>query len=470
MTTSDLPAVITQRIAIFETDNQSADTLNERLRYLQAEPVIIEPDEAVDALTKRDWDAVVVGELDDSSALRDLLAGLTRAQCGVPILNLNRGAETQRLLRACEPDHEWPLHSPLRRSELERLLARARRYRRLDRRRRLTGQSPTMKEVRAAIEQVAERDTTVLITGESGTGKELVARTLHGLSEHSRGPFVPINCGAIQPELLESELFGHDKGAFTGAVAARKGRIELAADGTLFLDEIGDMSLDMQVKLLRVLQEREFQTVGGARRVRVQCRIVAATHRDLPQRIADGAFREDLFYRLNVFPIHMPPLRKRLEDIPGLLSDLVLQQTDSAAESELRLTPRALASLARYEWPGNIRELANLVERLAILQPSGTVDLEDLPEKFRVRGPATSGEHVGGRPSLTEFNTAHQSLGDGVDLKEILVNVEIRMIRQAMEQCGGTVAKAARLLQLQRTTLVEKLRKYRLNSDDSSDI
>ncbi|MEM8983229.1 MAG: sigma-54-dependent Fis family transcriptional regulator [Pseudomonadota bacterium] len=469
MNAESAPTAAAPRVAVFEADGQVAATLDERLRYLEAAPVVIDESSATDTITAENWDAVVLGQIDDSESLQDLFLDLSKTCSNIPVLDLGKGQRSQQLLVDCRPDHLWPLETPLRRADLSRLLERARRYSQLDRRRRLTGSSTSIREVRAAIEQVAERDTTVLITGESGTGKELVARTLHGLSDYADGPFVPINCGAIQPELLESELFGHDKGAFTGAVTARKGRLELAANGTLFLDEIGDMSLEMQVKLLRVLQEREFQTVGGGRRLAVQCRIVAATHRELPGRISDGLFREDLYYRLNVFPIHMPPLRKRIEDLPGLLDDLMLGPDPAANEHGLRLTARATEALAAYNWPGNIRELANLVERLAILIPSGLVDLEDLPEKFH-GVTSDDADETSSRPSFAEFNDAPKTLGDGVDLKEVLVSVEVRMIRQALDQAAGNVAKAARLLQLQRTTLVEKCRKYRLNSDDSSDI
>lgn len=469
MNTEALTSEHSPRIAVFESVAKDAAALNERLAYLDADPVVISAEQGAGAIAAESWDAVVVGQLDDDESLQHVLEDLARSQTSLPILNLCRGQATQALLSECGTELTWALEMPLRRTELRRLLVRAGRYQRLDRRRRITGRSASIRAVRESIEQVAERDTTVLIHGESGTGKELVARTLHGLSDFADGPFVPINCGAIQPELLESELFGHDKGAFTGAVSARKGRLELAAGGTLFLDEIGDMSLEMQVKLLRVLQEKEFQTVGGARRVNVECRIVAATHRDLPARIQENLFREDLYYRLNVFPIQMPPLRKRLDDLPGLIDDLMLTDAENDEPAAVRLSTRAIDALANYAWPGNVRELGNLVERLAILQPTGTIDLEDLPEKF-TRASATDVSPESGRPSFDEFNEAHRTLGDGVDLKQLLISVEIRMIRQALEQAGGNVAKAARLLQLQRTTLVEKLRKYRLNSDDTSEI
>jgi sigma-54 specific flagellar transcriptional regulator A len=296
--------------------------------------------------------------------------------------------------------------------------------------------------------QVAGYDSTVLIRGESGCGKELVARRIHELSTRSRGPFVPVNCGAIPRDLLESELFGHEKGAFTGALTTRIGRFELADGGTLFLDEIGDMSLDMQVKLLRVLQERAFERVGSGEQRRANVRILAATHRDLEARARGGEFREDLFFRLNVFPIVVPALRERVDDLPALIADLV-RRGEAEGRPSIAFTETALECLAAYSWPGNVRELQNLIERLAILHPNQTVDRDQLPTPIceRRRSP---------QPSLT---TIPQS---GLDLREYLGNLEKQLIRSALDQTDGTVAHAARLLKLQRTTLVEKLRKYEL--------
>ena len=247
----------------------------------------------------------------------------------------------------------------------------------------LVGKGRGIQEVRRLIGQVAETDANVLILGESGTGKEVVARAIHELSARSAGPFVPINCGAIPAELLESELFGHEKGAFTGAIAARRGRFELAQGGTLFLDEIGDMPLPMQVKLLRVLQERQFDRVGGGKAVQADVRVIAATHRDLEAMIRTQAFREDLYYRLNVFPIETPPLRDRADDIPLLLQELLNRHAEQH-HGFIRLTQRALESLMQYPWPGNVRELSNLLERLLILYPHQIVDVADLPSRYRL--------------------------------------------------------------------------------------
>src|SRR5262245_24060682 len=245
-----------------------------------------------------------------------------------------------------------------------------------------TGSSAAIKDVTRLIRQVAAHDSSVLILGESGTGKELAARAVHDASPRRQRPFVAINCGAIPAELLESELFGHERGAFTGAVAARKGRFEIAEGGTLFLDEIGDMSLPMQVKLLRVLQERVFERVGNHTPIRCNVRIVAATHRNLEDSIARGAFREDLFYRLNVFPIEMPSLRSRIDDLPLLVRDFS-ERNATAGRGKVELTSRTLQVLSRYPWPGNVRELGNLIERLSILCPNRRVDIADLPSKYR---------------------------------------------------------------------------------------
>lgn len=340
----------------------------------------------------------------------------------------------------------WSVEMPLKRARLAHLLEQANRYSGKQRRQRLTGSSAPILKVRSLIEQVAEFDTNVLISGESGTGKELVAQTIHDLSARSSKPFVPINCGAIPAELLESELFGHEKGAFTGAVSTRKGRFELADGGTLFLDEIGDMSLPMQVKLLRVLQERSFERVGSNETRACDVRIVAATHRDLAQAVIDGKFREDLFYRLNVFPIDMPPLRKRLDDLTPLLSELVLGYGEENGV-KLRLKPCAIRSLAAHAWPGNVRELGNLVERLAILHPTGNVGIEDLPSKYQ------NGSNGG-----TDSEPNEAIGAQGIVLKEYLQSLEEALIQSALDRSEGVVAKAARLLSMRRTTLVEKLR------------
>ena len=337
--------------------------------------------------------------------------------------------------------------------------------------RSLSGSSRATRQVNKMIEQVADSEATVLILGESGTGKEVVARKLHFHSVRRGKPFVPVNCGAIPGDLLESELFGHEKGAFTGAISARQGRFEMAEGGTLFLDEIGDMSMPMQVKLLRVLQERTFERVGSNTTIPCNVRIIAATHRNLESAIKTGDFREDLFYRLNVFPIEMPPLRERVEDIPVLVNDLI-HRIENEKRGSVRLTPAAIAALSHYRWPGNVRELANLIERLAILHPYGVVDVGDLPEKFRPAGNVMDTLQLpqvsisGEEPGTTV--TAPRLPSDGLDLKAHLNTLEQSLIQQALDESDGIVAHAAKRLHMRRTTLVEKLRKYGLQRHTES--
>ncbi len=263
---------------------------------------------------------------------------------------------------------------------------------------RLIGCSAAIQQVEHLIERVALKSTTVLILGESGTGKELVARSLHALSGRATGPFVALNCAAIPMDLLESELFGHEKGAFTGAVAVRQGRFELASGGTLFLDEIGDMPASMQVKLLRVLQEQVFERVGSNRLIKANVRIVAATHQDLSKAMHQGRFREDLFYRLNVFPIDIPPLRDRPEDIPLLIDYFIAQQKDNH-RTTIQLDPKTLNGLLHYAWPGNVRELWNLIERLMILYPNQNIAPKDLPKPFGL-SPKTSTKRACAKPMI----------------------------------------------------------------------
>lgn len=354
----------------------------------------------------------------------------------------------------------------------------------------LVGCGTQIQEVRYLIEQVADSKANVLILGESGTGKEVVARAIHEISGRKKGPFVPINCGAIPAELLESELFGHEKGAFTGAFSARKGRFELAAGGTIFLDEIGDMPLPMQVKLLRVLQERTFERVGGTKSLQADVRIVAATHRNLEELIENGDFREDLYYRLNVFPIEKPALRDRQEDIPLLLQEL-LSRLEREHKATLRFTQRALDSLMQHNWPGNVRELSNLLERLLILHANKIIDLQDLPIKYRyLDAQGETLEHIQyseEEESLAERDALSGMFGDalipaeeseildgsqgflghlpaeGLNLKNKITEFEIEMIRQALDSQEGVVSHAAELLSMRRTTLVEKMKKYGLN-------
>lgn len=325
------------------------------------------------------------------------------------------------------------------------------------------GDSADAKLVRRLIEQVAPSMATVLITGESGTGKEVVARQIHEASGRT-GPFVAVNCGAIPDNLLESELFGHERGAFTGAVSSRAGRFEQAKGGTFFLDEIGDMPTVMQVKLLRVLEERVIERVGGTKSIPVDVRLIAATHRDLPTRIETGEFREDLYYRLSVFPIEISALRDRPDDIPPLVNEFV-RRLNAEKSVSLQLADDAMDSLCRYSWSGNVRELANLVERLAVIRPNGIITAADLPWPIADR--PEPGEElpdvIDDKLMPMEAAQAMNLPSDGIDLKQYLARIEQDMITQALAESGGVVQKAAQLLGIGRTTLVEKIRRYGLN-------
>jgi len=329
----------------------------------------------------------------------------------------------------------------------------------------LSGDSDAVQSVKNDISLVAASDSTVLITGATGTGKEIVARNIHFQSPRRLKPFVPVNCGAIPPDLLESELFGHEKGAFTGAISDRKGRFELADGGTLFLDEIGDMPMPMQVKLLRVLQERTFERVGSGKARQVNVRIIAATHRDLNKLVEEGKFREDLYFRLSVFPIHVPDLKDRIEDLP-LLAEEIRRKLGQTGDSGTTLSPGAIAALQQYDWPGNIRELSNLVERLTILYPDREVDVGDLPAAYREHAAVAEPQAGVDRSSVPEALRFHP---DGLDLKRYLADMERAMIQRALEEADGVVARAAELLKLRRTTLVEKMRKYELRPAGSGD-
>jgi sigma-54 dependent transcriptional regulator, flagellar regulatory protein len=345
-----------------------------------------------------------------------------------------------------------------------------------------TGSSAAIAAINHLIRQVAPFDSNVLILGESGTGKEVAARAIHAASRRATRPFVAVNCGAIPSELLESELFGHEKGSFTGALQTRKGRFEMAEGGTIFLDEIGDMNPTMQVKLLRVLQERMFERVGNSTPQRCNVRVIAATHRNLEAAIVNGSFREDLYYRLNVVPVEMPALRDRAEDLPELISVLAARVAELHAV-KVSFGRAAIDALKEYRWPGNIRELGNLIERMAIQCHSGQVRVADLPPRYRPANWVAGGVDEPELPLPEDPVAERQELlqpaiapklpsadivefpGTGLDLKAYLESLERQLLVKALEAAHGTVAHAAALLGLRRTTLAEKLRKYNLGGN-----
>ena len=354
----------------------------------------------------------------------------------------------------------------------------------------IVGDSPAMAAVRQLVRRVAPSRASVLLTGPSGSGKEVLARAVHMQSDRASGPFVAVNCGAIPRELLESELFGHEKGAFTGAYAQRKGRFEEAHGGTLFLDEIGDMPADMQVKLLRVLEERAVQRLGGRGQIEIDVRIVAATHRDIEAAIDAGRFREDLFYRLAVFPIEVPPLAERVADIPALVDHFLARP--GAHGGAVRFTESAFERLALHGWPGNVRELRNFVERAAIMFAGRTIGADEAGALLLRRGRLSAAEHAAlwqmtdstatqpapsapasgpaqpDMPNVVVPIRPHDSVdvdpGQPVALREMLAEIERRYIEQALTVSEGVIADAARMLSLQRTTLIEKMRKYEMKA------
>ena len=313
----------------------------------------------------------------------------------------------------------------------------------------MIGRSKVMKQVFERIKKVANSDSTVFINGPSGTGKELVANAIHSLSTRKAHNLVSVNCGAIPSELLESELFGHEKGAFTGAITSRKGRFEIAHRGTIFLDEIGDMPLLLQVKLLRVLQSRVIERVGSTEPTEIDVRIITATHRNLEESVQHGNFREDLYYRLNVIPIKIPALKDRREDIPLLVGHFLSKFASADGRNAIEFDDESLELLFNYDWPGNVRELENLIERLVILRGGNLIKASDLPVKFLSSEP----REVSG---LKNIITLPQ---DGLDLKQVLSDIEDSLINQALEITGGNKNQASKLLNLNRTTLIEKMKK-----------
>ena len=368
----------------------------------------------------------------------------------------------------------------------------------------IVGLSQEIRELRALIQLVGPSDSTVLILGDSGTGKELVAKGLHSCSERAKGPFIPVNCGAIPKDLLESELFGHRKGSFTGAISDRKGRFELANGGTLFLDEIGDMSMNLQVKLLRVLQERTIDPVGSTQATPIDVRVIAATHKNVETLIEQGEFREDLFYRLNVMPVEIKALHERREDIP-ILFDHFAQVYAKEGNAAISLVPASMQLFLQYGWPGNVRELSNLVNRYSALYPAQQIDLRRVPASMVpagirsitdndsadalsalmsgfAEGVDSGPANIGDSPAAHYSQEAHDpepvdevqrfimlAQGgatfpeQGLQLKQHMLEIERSLIKQALGRAEGNVSKTARLLNLQRTTLIEKINKYGLS-------
>jgi len=317
---------------------------------------------------------------------------------------------------------------------------------------KMIGYSDSMKKVYSTIEKVASSDSTIIIYGESEAGKELVAKAIHFNSDRKVNNLVTVNCGAIPEELLESELFGHEKGAFTGAIRSRIGRFELAQGGSIFLDEIGDMSPSLQVKVLRAIQERQFERIGGIKTIDADVRIICATNQNLEKAVAEKKFREDLFYRINVIPIYLPPLRERLDDIPILINHFIRTFNKLKKKSIKGLTHEAMNCVMNYNWPGNVRELENLIEMFVVMKGIGYIDFEDLPDKIRQTTRKT--DQIAGGIEVPD---------EGLDLNKIISQFERDLLQKALRKSGGVKNRAAKLLNLNRTTFVEKLKRYNIS-------
>lgn len=501
------------RILILDENVERVSQISAVLDYLDMTPRVVEDISAIDLekVTAKSWLAVLVGDVTPGVAVDAFIDWFGKQQH--PLVFVLKAAEGHEAwFEKIRPESISLLDFPIRRGEMSEALRRAS-LRQLQQDDEIvtshvgpSGSSAVAQGLNHLIDQVAPHNTTVLILGESGTGKEVAARAIHERSFRREKPFIVINCGAIPADLLESELFGHEKGAFPSALEQRKGRFEMAEGGTILLDEISDMSLPMQVKLLRVLQERTFQRVGGNQTIHCDVRVLAATHRNLEASISEQTFREDLFYRLNVIPIEMPPLRERLEDLPDLIADIGSQLT-RGGRAFPQITAGAIASLQRYSWPGNVRELSNLIERLAVLRPEGPIEAKDLPLRYRPGSeppPTPANTSFISRPHVTtdaqmpnrqdngavlvrQDSTVHSAINsavsphqfvdadvlqsilprltlppEGINLKEALKEFEISLIKDAMQQTNAVTARAASLLGLGRTTLVEKLKRYKL--------
>lgn len=480
-----------EQVLIIEDAQQRRHDFSTILQFMGYQTVAIGSsywEDAVSSQVPREFGALFLGQF--SEAEPTLQAMMTRIQnwCGgVPVIRIDEPLPMdlpKSLNRQLISRVDWPCSKPQLLSclyygqvyhEQWKQAHQAGYHQQVQLFRGLVGKSEAIRKVRSSMAQVANRDVNVLITGESGTGKEVVARNLHEHSHRKDQPFVPVNCGAIPTDLLESELFGHEKGSFTGAVNTRKGRFELAQGGTLFLDEIGDMPLHMQVKLLRVLQEKTFERVGGSEPIATDVRVIAATHKNLEDMILDGSFREDLYYRLNVFPIEMPALKERPEDIPLMINELI-HNMEKQGRGSIRLSSAAILSLCRHDWPGNVREMANLLERMAIMYPYGVIGLQDLPKDFCHIDAINQDDNGVAELFPDSIQPAGgQSVDDlailpvgGLNLKDYLTRLEKSLIQQALSDCNSVVARAADKLQIRRTTLVEKMRKYGLQRYEES--
>jgi two-component system, NtrC family, response regulator AtoC len=431
-------------------------------------------EQALAVLAKTPVEVVVTDLVMPRLGGMELLQRIGAQYPDVPVILITAHGTVDNAVAALKAGAFDYVTKPFEQEELKKVIAKAARAHELERqnvhgttegeRPPLVGQSSAMRQVFDMVARVADSPSTVLITGESGTGKELVAREIHHRSARRDKPLIKVNCAAIPKDLVESELFGYEKGAFTGAVGSKPGRFELADGGTLFLDEIGEIPVEMQVKLLRALQESEFERVGGIKTLQVDVRLIAATNRDLEELIRDGRFREDLYYRLNVVPISLPPLRERREDIPLLVSHFIAKYDQRLGKKVERVDDEAMQMLLGYGWPGNIRELENLMERSVLFADGPVILGASLPDAMRDRtpGPAVPIAAVGPLGAI--------AAPSGASMKEIVrqaqAELEKELIRRALEETGGNVTRAAKRLQISRKSLQVKMKELGLRGDE----
>jgi len=473
------------RALIIEDDDTVRDVLDAFLKEKGfATLLAVTGEQGLDLLRSEEIDIILTDLVMPGVSGMDVLTEATTSRLNAPVIVMTAFGTVQTAVEAMKNGAFDYITKPFKLDELMIVIERALSVSKLKKEnvmlkrqlkkkynfKGLIGDSPPMQAVYELIEKIADTDSTVMITGESGTGKELIAKTIHyNNSARAQGPFIPLNCAAIPKDLLESELFGHEKGAFTGAINTRIGRFELAQKGTLFLDEVGELDPSLQVKLLRVLQEREFERVGGMKTIKVDVRILAATNRDLELATREGNFREDLFYRLNVIPLHLPPLRSRAEDLPLLLAHFIRDFSLKRKREPFTFSPAAVQCLVKYQWPGNVRELENLVERLSILVSNDIVNVTDLPDKFHQmtfgdmeleQGRSDEAlDVVKAKEFRTELGSVVELPAEGINLNHAVSVMERDLILKALERTGGVRSRAAQLLGLNRTTLLEKMKK-----------
>jgi len=442
------------------------------LGFIKVEAKLITPEQLPDIPRRELFNYLAIFSIGGDDITRFFLERNAEEQCQYPVILLADRWE----LSAREIVVQRPFISGLCFQSdyysLAQVLDQARKHNKRERRMQardcqpLIGTSNAIERINLMIDQVADTNASVLIFGDAGTGKEIIARNIHAQSARSNKPFIPVNCGASPPGMLEGELFGQEKDALGDGARAHQGHFELAEGGMIFLDEIGDMPLSAQGKLLRVLQDRRFEMVGGNRSIKCDVRVIAATRRRLEEQIEQGKFREDLYYRLNVFPIEVPPLRERNADIPLLIQEMVAR-IERENRGSVRLSKKAVAMLQQYDWPGNVRELANLIERLAILFPHGVVDSRDLPERYQNHSSARANVSSEHRDDAAPAPGGISELpSGGIDMKKYLTDIEISLIEQALSKSNYVVARAATMLNMRRTTLVEKMRKYEIERTD----